>query len=296
MFALMKITLLGPAENSAPILEAVPQFVQLLDSQDTSIQASAAAMLQNITLRGGAEVVVKAKAIQSLVKLLNSPNSVILIVACTALKSITSISVSARAEASEVNAIPSLIPLLTSSDIRVQKPATFALMYITLHDCAKTAALASKAIPNLVTLLGSNDIQIQASAAAVLENITAYGRGAEDSTKAEAIPSLVKLLASSSDATVLIAVCAALNNITSTFEARTDALNAGAVPSLKRLSFHNDNRLRTSAKVVLENITLHDPSRTPARMSDTIMYWVESFTSSVTVPFLGERLTVPGPE
>lgn len=292
MFALMKIILLGSAENTAPMLEAMPQFVRFLTSPDTGVQASAAAVLQKIALRGGVEDVVQAKAIPSLVKLLESSNPVVLIVACGALKDITSTSDDARAEALGANAIPSLILLLSSTDVRVQKSATFALMYITLHDCAKTAALSSNAMPNLVPLLESIDTQIQASAAAVLENITAHGMGAEDAIKAGAISLLVKLL-TLTDTIVLIAACAALKNITSLFEARAEALSAGAVSLLKPLSSHDDTRLRTSAKAALENITLRNP-RSPAGTPGAIMHWVEIFMSSVAIPFLGERLDVLG--
>lgn len=47
-----------------------------------------------------------------------------------------------------------------------------ALMNLTLHGDASTAAITSGIIPNLVRLLTSDDTQTQASAAAVLENIT----------------------------------------------------------------------------------------------------------------------------
>jgi len=138
----MNITLHEPAKTAAVILGAIPNLVRLLGSDDINIQASAAAVLENITVQDGAVAAVEANAIPSLIKLLTSSNPVVLFATCAALKNITSTFDSARTEALNANVISPLVRLLSFNDPRVQKSAALALKNITLHDPARTAAVA----------------------------------------------------------------------------------------------------------------------------------------------------------
>jgi hypothetical protein len=79
----MNHTLHGPVRDAVITSEGIPNLVRLLSSNNTNIQASAATVLENITVSGGVEVATNAKAIPSLVRLLTSDNAVVLIAVCS---------------------------------------------------------------------------------------------------------------------------------------------------------------------------------------------------------------------
>lgn len=269
-FVLMNHTLHGPVRDAVITSEGILNLVRLLSS---NIQASAATVLENITVSGGVEIATNAKAIPYLVRLLTSDNAVVLITVCAVLN-ITMDLDWARAQASDAG----VIPLLSFNDTRVQNSATIVLMNLTLHGDASAAAITSGAIPNLVHLLASDDTQTQASAAAVLENITVQN-AAEVAVEENVIPSLVRLL-DSRNAAVLIVSCSALKNITSFGHARAEAFNANAIASLVVLLVLEDVRVQRSAILALQNITLHTPAMAAALTSNVIPSLVHLLASN----------------
>lgn len=156
------------------------------------------------------------------------------------------------------DAVPMLVPLLSSSDSETQEHAVTTLLNISIHDPNKTlVASHEEAIPSIIKVIEQGTAEAKGNAAATLFSLSAV-----DDNKAKigatpgAIPALVSLLqqgsamAKKDSASALFNLCIHHSN-------RTLCFKAGMIPALLNLIADEKEKLLEESLAILAMVASH---------------------------------------
>jgi hypothetical protein len=267
--ALRNITILPEAEVVAAEEGAIPALVRHLTSENVAILQSCCKAIKNIcwTKESARAVAFSAGSIPALVDLLSHANIRVQNAAAYALRKV-SLHMPASQAAHQAHAIPTLVRLLDSNDVQLQKAVSGVLYAITTGEMARPAkvtALEWNAIPALVRLLDADHTEVYESAAGALRNITFLSEAEAVAADAGAITALVKVLNTAKEAGTLRHTLESLNNICwSRDEARAMAWNAGAVERLVEFLSYETVKVKEASLLVLSTICIHGNAATAA--------------------------------
>jgi len=161
----------------------------------------------------------------------------------------------------EANALPPLVRLLSSSDVKVLENACSALMHLCYppengaENLAASAALSAGAVPPLIYLLWHED-SLRTTAAVALAHVCTHGPAQAAALKLNAIPALMHLLTSLDTHKDL--AFPALANINILPDANMVSVKANAIPLLVNFISSSKFHLVTYACEALRNICIRE--------------------------------------
>ncbi|KAH0462198.1 hypothetical protein IEQ34_009773 [Dendrobium chrysotoxum] len=156
----------------------------------------------------------------------------------------------------EAGAIPVLVNLLSTTDLRTQEHAVTALLNLSIYEDNKGIIISSGAVPGIVHVLRSGSMEARENAAATLFSLSVVDENKITIGASGAIPALVSLLNEGSQrgkkdaATALFNLCIYQGN-------KGRAVRAGVVPTLMMLLTEPAGLMVDEALAILAILSSH---------------------------------------
>ncbi|GJN35248.1 hypothetical protein PR202_gb23998 [Eleusine coracana subsp. coracana] len=178
-----------------------------------------------------------------------------------------------RSFIAEAGAIPLLVSLLASSDLRTQEHAVTALLNLSIHEDNKATIIYSGAVPSIVNVLKNGSMEARENAAATLFSLSLTDEY-KPTIGRIAIPALVVLLGEGSlrgkkDAAT------ALFNLCIYHENKGRAIRAGLVPLIMGLVTNPTAVLMDEAMAILAILSNHPEGKAAIGTAEPIPVLVE---------------------
>jgi HEAT repeat protein len=174
----------------------------------------------------------------------------------------------------EAGAIPLLLSLLSSSDLRTQEHAVTALLNLSIHEDNKASIMSSGAVPSVVHVLKNGSMEARENAAATLFSLSVIDEYKVQIGGTGAIPALVVLLSEGSQRGKKDAA-AALFNLCIYQGNKGRAIRAGLVPLIMGLVTNPIGALMDEAMAILSILSSHQEGKAAIGAAEPIPALVE---------------------
>ncbi|KAK3140045.1 hypothetical protein QOZ80_5AG0394700 [Eleusine coracana subsp. coracana] len=178
----------------------------------------------------------------------------------------------------EAGAIPFLVSLLASSDLRTQEHAVTALLNLSIHEDNKATIISSGAVPSIVYVLKNGCMEARENAAATLFSLSVIDEYKVTIGGTGAIPALVVLLSEGSQRGKKDAA-AALFNLCIYQGNKGRAIRAGLVPLIMGLVTNPTGALMDEAMAILSILSSHPEGKAAIGAAEPIPVLVEMIGS-----------------
>ncbi|KAF8667551.1 hypothetical protein HU200_052751 [Digitaria exilis] len=178
----------------------------------------------------------------------------------------------------EAGAIPLLLSLLSSSDLRTQEHAVTALLNLSIHEDNKASIISSGAVPSIVHVLRNGSMVARENAAATLFSLSVIDEYKVTIGATGAIPALVVLLSEGSQRGKKDAA-AALFNLCIYQGNKGRAIRAGVVPLIMGLVTNPTGALMDEAVAILSILASHPEGKAAIGAAEPIPVLVEMIGS-----------------
>ncbi|KAG8390591.1 hypothetical protein BUALT_Bualt01G0099500 [Buddleja alternifolia] len=174
----------------------------------------------------------------------------------------------------EAGAIPLLVELLSSPDLRTQEHAVTALLNLSINEANKGIIVNAGAIPDIVDVLKNGSTEARENAAATLFSLSVVDENKVAIGAAGAIPPLIDLLCQGSPRGKKDAATAIFN--LSIYQGnKVRAVRAGIVPPLMKLLKDHGGGMVDEALAILAILASHQEGRTAIGQAEPIPVLVE---------------------
>lgn len=174
----------------------------------------------------------------------------------------------------EAGAVPLLVELLSSPDLRTQEHAVTALLNLSIHEANKGNIVNSGAIPDIVEVLKNGSTEARENAAATLFSLSVVDENKVAIGAAGAIPPLIDLLCHGTPRGKKDAATAIFN--LSIYQGnKVRAVRAGIVPPLIRLLKDPGGGMVDEALAILAILGSHQEGKAAIGQSEPIPILVE---------------------
>ncbi|XP_072997655.1 protein spotted leaf 11-like [Typha latifolia] len=183
-----------------------------------------------------------------------------------------------RACIAEAGAIPLLVSLLSTLDVRTQEHAVTALLNLSIYEENKGRIIISGAVPGIVQVLKRGSMEARENAAATLFSLSVVDANKVTIGGSGAIPPLVSLLHNGSQrgkkdaATALFNLCIFQGN-------KGKAVRAGAIPILMELLSQPEEGMVDEALAILAILSSHPEGKAAIGAATAIPVLVEVIRS-----------------
>uniref|UniRef100_A0A453JX92 RING-type E3 ubiquitin transferase n=1 Tax=Aegilops tauschii subsp. strangulata TaxID=200361 RepID=A0A453JX92_AEGTS len=174
----------------------------------------------------------------------------------------------------EAGAIPLLLSLLSSSDLRTQEHAVTALLNLSIHEDNKASIMSSGAVPSVVHVLKNGSMEARENAAATLFSLSVVDEYKVMIGGTGAIPALVVLLSEGSQRGKKDAA-AALFNLCIYQGNKGRAIRAGLVPLIMGLVTNPTGALMDEAMAILSILSSHQEGKAAIGAAEPVPALVE---------------------
>ncbi|KAK1627343.1 hypothetical protein QYE76_001658 [Lolium multiflorum] len=174
----------------------------------------------------------------------------------------------------EAGAIPLLLSLLSSSDLRTQEHAVTALLNLSIHEDNKASIMSSGAVPSVVHVLKNGSMEARENAAATLFSLSVVDEYKVQIGGTGAIPALVVLLSEGSQRGKKDAA-AALFNLCIYQGNKGRAIRAGLVPLIMGLVTNPTGALMDESMAILSILSSHQEGKAAIGAAEPIPALVE---------------------
>nr|A2ZLU6.2 RecName: Full=Protein spotted leaf 11; AltName: Full=Cell death-related protein SPL11; AltName: Full=RING-type E3 ubiquitin transferase SPL11 [Oryza sativa Indica Group]Q0IMG9.2 RecName: Full=E3 ubiquitin-protein ligase SPL11; AltName: Full=Cell death-related protein SPL11; AltName: Full=Protein spotted leaf 11; AltName: Full=RING-type E3 ubiquitin transferase SPL11 [Oryza sativa Japonica Group]AAT94160.1 cell death-related protein SPL11 [Oryza sativa Japonica Group]AAT94161.1 cell death-rela len=178
----------------------------------------------------------------------------------------------------EAGAIPLLLSLLSSSDLRTQEHAVTALLNLSIHEDNKASIISSGAVPSIVHVLKNGSMEARENAAATLFSLSVIDEYKVTIGGMGAIPALVVLLGEGSQRGKKDAA-AALFNLCIYQGNKGRAIRAGLVPLIMGLVTNPTGALMDEAMAILSILSSHPEGKAAIGAAEPVPVLVEMIGS-----------------
>ncbi|CAN6343418.1 unnamed protein product [Urochloa humidicola] len=178
----------------------------------------------------------------------------------------------------EAGAIPLLLSLLSSSDLRTQEHAVTALLNLSIHEDNKASIISSGAVPSIVHVLKNGSMEARENAAATLFSLSVIDEYKVTIGGTGAIPALVVLLSEGSQRGKKDAA-AALFNLCIYQGNKGRAIRAGLVPLIMGLVTNPTGALMDEAMAILSILSSHPEGKAAIGAAEPVPVLVEMIGS-----------------
>ncbi|KAL5205826.1 hypothetical protein ABZP36_034035 [Zizania latifolia] len=178
----------------------------------------------------------------------------------------------------EAGAIPLLLSLLSSSDLRTQEHAVTALLNLSIHEDNKASIISSGAVPSIVHVLKNGSMEARENAAATLFSLSVIDEYKVTIGGTGAIPALVVLLGEGSPRGKKDAA-AALFNLCIYQGNKGRAIRAGLVPLIMGLVTNPTGTLMDEAMAILSILSSHPEGKAAIGAAEPVPVLVEMIGS-----------------
>ncbi|WVZ90871.1 hypothetical protein U9M48_037129 [Paspalum notatum var. saurae] len=178
----------------------------------------------------------------------------------------------------EAGAIPLLLSLLSSSDLRTQEHAVTALLNLSIHEDNKASIISSGAVPSIVHVLKNGSMEARENAAATLFSLSVVDEYKVTIGGTGAIPALVVLLSEGSQRGKKDAA-AALFNLCIYQGNKGRAIRAGLVPLIMGLVTNPTGALMDEAMAILSILSSHPEGKAAIGAAQPVPVLVEMIGS-----------------
>ncbi|CAL5092918.1 unnamed protein product [Urochloa decumbens] len=178
----------------------------------------------------------------------------------------------------EAGAIPLLLSLLSSSDLRTQEHAVTALLNLSIHEDNKASIISSGAVPSIVHVLKNGSMEARENAAATLFSLSVIDEYKVTIGGTGAIPALVVLLSEGSQRGKKDAA-AALFNLCIYQGNKGRAIRAGLVPLIMGLVTNPTGALMDEAMAILSILSSHPEGKAAIGVAEPVPVLVEMIGS-----------------
>ncbi|XP_021716169.1 U-box domain-containing protein 13-like [Chenopodium quinoa] len=179
-----------------------------------------------------------------------------------------------RVAIAEAGAIPLLVDLLLTTDLRTQEHAVTALLNLSICDDNKGSIINSGAVPGIVHVLKKGSMEARENAAATLFSLSVVDENKVTIGASGAIPPLVMLLSEGTQrgkkdaATALFNLCIYQGN-------KGKAVRAGIVPTLMRLLTEPGAGMLDEALAILAILASHPEGKAAIGSADALPFLVD---------------------
>ncbi|KAK4403906.1 U-box domain-containing protein 14 [Sesamum angolense] len=174
----------------------------------------------------------------------------------------------------EAGAIPLLVELLSSSDLRTQEHAVTALLNLSINEANKGTIVNAGAIPDIVDVLKNGSTEARENAAATLFSLSVVDENKVAIGAAGAIPPLIDLLCQGTPRGKKDAATAIFN--LSIYQGnKVRAVRAGIVPPLMRLLKDPGGGMVDEALAILAILASHQEGKVAIGQAEPIPTLVE---------------------
>ncbi|RLM99093.1 protein spotted leaf 11-like [Panicum miliaceum] len=178
----------------------------------------------------------------------------------------------------EAGAIPLLLSLLSSFDLRTQEHAVTALLNLSIHEDNKASIISSGAVPSIVHVLKNGSMEARENAAATLFSLSVIDEYKVTIGGTGAIPALVVLLSEGSQRGKKDAA-AALFNLCIYQGNKGRAIRAGLVPLIMGLVTNPTGALMDEAMAILSILSSHPEGKAAIGAAEPVPVLVEMIGS-----------------
>ncbi|KAK9118222.1 hypothetical protein Scep_016315 [Stephania cephalantha] len=202
------------------------------------------------------EVTGDVVAIETLVRKLSSQSAEERRTAVTEIRSLSKRSTDNRILIAQAGAIPVLINLLTSEDVRTQENAVTAILNLSIFENNKGLIILAGAVPSIVQILRMGSMEARENAAATLFSLSLSDENKITIGASGAIPALVELLKNGSlrgkkdAATALFNLCIYQGN-------KGRAVRAGILLPLMKMLTDSSSSMVDEALTILSVLASH---------------------------------------
>ncbi|KAL1542423.1 U-box domain-containing protein 14 [Salvia divinorum] len=174
----------------------------------------------------------------------------------------------------EAGAIPLLVELLSSPDLRTQEHAVTALLNLSINEANKGIIVNAGAIPDIVDVLKNGSAEARENAAATLFSLSVVDENKVAIGAAGAIPPLIELLCNGSPRGKKDAATAIFN--LSIYQGnKVRAVRAGIVPPLVALLKDPGGGMVDEALAILAILASHQEGKAAVGLADPVSVLVE---------------------
>ncbi|XP_020101836.1 protein spotted leaf 11-like [Ananas comosus] len=174
----------------------------------------------------------------------------------------------------EAGAIPLLINLLYTTDLRIQEHAVTALLNLSIHDDNKAGIVSSGAVPGIVNVLKNGSMEARENAAATLFSLSVVDEYKIRIGELGAIPALVSLLSEGTQRGKKDAATA-LFNLSIYQGNKGKAVRAGVVPLIMGLLTDPLGGMVEEAAALLAVLASHPEGKTAIGEAEAVPVLVE---------------------
>ncbi|RWW31050.1 hypothetical protein GW17_00004346 [Ensete ventricosum] len=169
----------------------------------------------------------------------------------------------------EAGAIPLLVNLLSTQDVRTQEHAVTALLNVSIYEENKGKIIVSGAVPGIVHVLKRGSMEARENAAATLFSLSVVDRNKVIIGESGAIPALVLLLSEGSQrgkkdaATALFNLCIYQGN-------KGKAVRAGVIQALMGLLTDPEGAMMDEALAIMAILSSHPDGKAAIRAVEAL--------------------------